>query len=422
MWELSIENVRCFQEAQSAPIRPITLLVGENSSGKTTFLALARMVWELVQGNIESDLFNEEPFLLGSYTQVASYRGEQAGSAPSFVVGMALPLSPQGRLTVNVRFVSLNAQPKLEEWVLQVADSRIEVQVGERNEVSSAVIIIPNGSQEIELYQRRFHPQYVLRDILSALNSPSKKESISESRLDVLKTAVHQLSHVLASRPIAFAPIRTRPQRTYDPIRDVPKPEGSHVPMLLSRLSLSDPARWAQLHESLMIFGRASGLFDDIEVQKKGHLPSDPFQIGITTKHASFNLVDVGYGVSQVLPIIVDILQAPSSSTFLLQQPEVHLHPRAQAELGTFLATLVKTQDKRFIIETHSDYLLDRLRMEVRDQKSISPDEIVILYFEQSQHGVNIHPLYLDDFGNLINAPRSYRQFFLEEERRFLGV
>jgi predicted ATPase len=191
--------------------------------------------------------------------------------------------------------------------------------------------------------------------------------------------------------------------------------------MLLSRLSLSDPARWEQLRQSLLVFGRASGLFDDIEVQKKGHLPSDPFQIGITTNYASFNLVDVGYGVSQVLPIIVDILQAPPSSTFLLQQPEVHLHPRAQAELSTFLATLTKTQNKRFIIETHSDYLVDRLRMDVRDQKALSPDEIVILYFEQSRHGVDIHPLYLDHFGNFINAPLSYRQFFLEEERRFLG-
>jgi len=96
---------------------------------------------------------------------------------------------------------------------------------------------------------------------------------------------------------------------------------------------------------------------------------------------------------------------------------------------STFLATLTKTQceaslweNKRFIIETHSDYLVDRLRMDVRDKKTLSADEIVILYFEQSRdRGQQIHPLYLDHFGNLINAPLSYRQFFLSEERRFLG-
>jgi predicted ATPase len=128
----------------------------------------------------------------------------------------------------------------------------------------------------------------------------------------------------------------------------------------------------------------------------------------------------VGYGVSQVLPIIVDAIREPPESTFLLQQPEVHLHPRAQAELGSFLATLAKQQQKRFIIETHSDYMIDRIRMDIRDGKHLKPGEAAILYFERTGPA-QIHTMEIDEFGNLVGVPPGYRQFFLEEERRLLG-
>lgn len=136
---------------------------------------------------------------------------------------------------------------------------------------------------------------------------------------------------------------------------------------------------------------------------------------------AAFNLVDVGYGVSQILPIIVDVLRAEEEGTFLLQQPEVHLHPQAQAELGSFLATLATTTGKRFVVETHSDYLVDRIRMDIRDRRNIEPKDVQILYFERQNGKVKVHPIEIDENGNLESVPKGYRSFFLEEERRFLG-
>ena len=138
-----------------------------------------------------------------------------------------------------------------------------------------------------------------------------------------------------------------------------------------------------KLHDALISFGKSSGLFKDVEVKRKGHKESDPFQIGIKTIGPPFNLVDVGYGVSQVLPILVDAVQYPERSSFLLQQPEVHLHPKAQAELASFLAVLAMKQGKRFVIETHSDYLIDRIRMDIREKKGISREDVAILYFER---------------------------------------
>jgi predicted ATPase len=134
------------------------------------------------------------------------------------------------------------------------------------------------------------------------------------------------------------------------------------------------------------------------------------------------NIVDVGYGVSQILPLVVELVRGARDRLYMLQQPEVHLHPRAQAELGSLFGALVKAQSKRFLVETHSDYIIDRVRMDVRDKKSIRPEDVMILFFEMHKEGARIHPIEVDAEGNLVNAPPTYRRFFLEEERRFLGV
>ena len=134
------------------------------------------------------------------------------------------------------------------------------------------------------------------------------------------------------------------------------------------------------------------------------------------------NLIDVGYGVSQVLPIVVDILTSEEAHNYLLQQPEVHLHPRGQAELASFLAAIVKNTDNWLTIETHSDYIIDRLRADIRDKKHILPDQVSVLFLERIGIETNIHQMFIDEDGNLQNAPGVYRRFTLQEERRLLGI
>lgn len=192
--------------------------------------------------------------------------------------------------------------------------------------------------------------------------------------------------------------------------------------MLLASTLLRESTEWEDLIKTLDSFGKHSGLFGKVEVRRLGSSESDPFQIRLHIGGTTVNLIDVGYGVSQVLPIVVDSLRSKQGGTFLLQQPEVHLHPKAQAELGSFLGILAKLQDKRFVIETHSDYLVDRVRMDVRDKKNgLRPEDVSLLYFERRNGEAQIHRLELDDQGNIVNAPPGYRSFFLEEERRFLG-
>lgn len=428
------EGVRCFHDLQICPIKPITLLVGENSSGKTTFLALTRIAWDIVNLNLIEDIFNQEPFLLGSYDQIATFRGGRAGRVKSFTIGADIKIKLDlnqidtniifsDTIMIKANFVQRGSESRLSEWSFVCGDfSIIAKELAKKSGIEITIINKLAHIKGIEVIGTDWNTLRFSFLNLSLIRDDLRQElNISKSESEVIDMLFAQIFHFGSKRPYAFAPIRTRPKRTYDPLKSVYDPEGSHVPMVLNKI-LSEKENSSALRQALESFGKASGLFQSIEVKHKGNKDSDPFQLGVKMTGPSFNLVDVGYGVSQVLPIIVDIILNPSDSTFLLQQPEVHLHPQAQAELSSFLASVAKEQNKNFIIETHSDYIIDRVRMDVRDKKYLTPDDVAILYFDKQQGNVKIHKLELDEYGNITNAPPTYRQFFLTEERRMLGI
>ena len=228
-------------------------------------------------------------------------------------------------------------------------------------------------------------------------------------------------------RPFASAPISSRPRRTYDPMLLAHDAEGEYVPSYLANLSRRDPDGWQRLKMALEEFGRASELFDEISVKSFGKADGDPFQVqvrkfGKRRKGPWRNLIDVGYGVSQALPTLVELLRSDAPSMFLMQQPEVHLHPQAQAALGSLFCS-VAAEGCQLVIETHSDYIIDRVRMDVRDKTTgLKPEDVSILYFEPGDLAVKIHSITIDEYGNLDGAPAGYRQFFSDELTRSIGL
>ena len=226
--------------------------------------------------------------------------------------------------------------------------------------------------------------------------------------------------------PFAGAPVRSTPKRTYDPSRPFQDPSGEYIPTLLVNMSRRDQREWVRLKEALEEFGKGSGLFDEISIELLGKTEGSPFQLhvrkfGGKLKGRKRNLIDVGYGVSQALPVLTELLREDHSSMFLLQQPEVHLHPSAQAALGSLFCKIA-SWDRQLLVETHSDHLLDRVRMDVRDRKTdLKPDDVSILYFEPEGLDVKIHSLTLDENGSVMNAPIGYRRFFMEEMTRSIG-
>ena len=198
------------------------------------------------------------------------------------------------------------------------------------------------------------------------------------------------------------SPIRSRPKRTYDPTREFDDPEGSDVPMYLMRIEATDKQNWEALKTQLVDFGRNSGLFENIDVTNFGRSLGAPFQLQVKVRGPKANIVDVGYGVSQILPILVHILGSnPHEMNFsLLQQPEVHLHPKAQAELSSLMVKLTSDSKRSFIVETHSDYMLDRARIEII-RGNIRPEDVSLIYFEPKGRIVKVHNISFDKMANM---------------------
>ena len=225
------------------------------------------------------------------------------------------------------------------------------------------------------------------------------------------------------------SPGRSRPERTYDPTREFNDPEGSDVPMYLMRIEATQKADWEMLKQQLVEFGKSSGLFQNIEIKRLGRALGSPFQLQFNIRGPKVNIIDVGYGVSQILPILVQILnpsiskgsqRTPQSTFSLLQQPEVHLHPRAQAEFSSLLAKLASQSNRSFIVETHSDYMIDRARIEIRNG-NIKPEEVSLIYFEPKGRVVKVHNISFDKMANMVGVPSHYGKFFLKETNRLLG-
>ena len=422
---LILEDFRCFAGRNEVPIRPLTLLVGENSTGKTSFLAAVRAAHDRAAPD-----FNEPPFHLGSYDEIANHG---ADPATGFMVGHQFTIEEPTflepilrRVRVEVHFSSLEAQPTISD--LSVVSGQYKLAVGSLDrgqpEVSFSAgdLVLVERSIDERLVTSMGRTSARLWPALSAALHLAYGRGNDEA-LQVHEFEFNSLLEwallEIGPRPYAFAPIRTHPRRTYDRATRAPDPEGRHIPIVLAVSTDALP----DFRERIEEFGKASGLYSNLSVRKLGPRGSDPFQVEVELpgEGGARNLIDVGYGVSQAIPIIVDCVSAPSGSTLLIQQPEVHLHPRAQAAMGSFLGQLAATGRNDVIVETHSDYLLDRVLVDVRDEKIPSQD-VLILYFERAGDSVEIHPIEVDAAGRIVDVPEGYRSFFLDEQRRFFGV
>ena len=442
MESMTLKNFRCFREEQTARLAPLTLLVGENSTGKTSFLAMIRALLDYASGFRTPD-FKEEPYDLGSFDEIAHYRGGRGGRADKFEAALygiesyrprkkelyhfrvtfgkkgTTPIPIARRITREGSWLKEHSAPgesyglQLKTprgtWIWSVPDSTMD----RYGLVENALTLLPYPLTRLHLDDNDFTP----------LNG---SPSITGEDHELLRDLVFDFPR-RGNRPFASAPVRSRPRRTYDPAGTTPDSEGDYVPMYLASMFFENKNTWAKLKRELEKFGKFAGLFDEVSIKSFSKKDSEPFQLqvrksGGRSKGPWRNLIDVGYGVSQVLPVITELLRPNAPDVFLLQQPEVHLHPSAQAALGSLFCQ-VAASGHQLIVETHSDYLLDRVRIDIRDNNnSLHPDDVSILYFERGDLDVRIHSLRIDEYGNIMGAPDSYRNFFMEETGKLLGL
>ena len=447
MDEITLENYRCFHYEQCARLAPLTLLVGENSTGKTSFLAMIRALSEITY-DLGNPNFQKFPYDLGSFDEIAHYHEDGSDQANGFRGEFSVKSAREQSVPTyfSYTFGKNGTAPSLirrrissgNTWFEETLTSgdphilRVGTARGTWESQFPKDFILPRIAIEnlklpthLFLFEEAFWNTQGQSLKFSPLgNSPAFMEEDS----NLLKGLSSSQIEFIERHLFASAPVRSKPRRTYDPAQSNPDSEGHYVPMYLADLQSRDNHTWTELKNRLEHFGKESGLFDEISIRMLGERGSDPFQVQISkfgngVKGPKHNLIDVGYGVSQALPLITELLRPDAPSLFLLQQPEVHLHPSAQAALGSLFCQIASSE-RQLIVETHSDHLLDRVRMEVRDAgtSGIKPEDVSILFFERNALDVQIHSLRIDEEGNIVDAPNSYRTFFMQETARSLGL
>lgn len=121
----------------------------------------------------------------------------------------------------------------------------------------------------------------------------------------------------------------------------------------------------------------------------------------VKQNNVDLDITDVGFGISQILPVIIQGFLSSKNSTTIIEQPEIHLHPKMQADLADlFIDIVINSKGKKLVIETHSEYLLKRLRRRISEGK-ISADQVSICLFnpQTKEHGATIDNLEIADKG-----------------------
>ena len=429
MDSITLQNYRCFgSEEQTARLAPLTLLVGPNSTGKTSFLALIRALWDVAFREVVPN-FREEPFDLGSFGEIVHHRGGRNEAVERFLGGFELrpPLAEGGEVS---RFVATFESRQTAPYpiVRAYSDGNVSLKLSatESRDGERPRYRIGQGLWQDVGKEMAMHQSDGLVSLESLNRLPPVRFGDDDDHLRRFFTGV-RVQKMFLPRPFASAPIRSCPRRTYDPMLLAQDTAGDYIPSYLANVSRRGAGEWQLLKSGLEDFGQTSGLFNEISVRLFGKSDGDPFQIqirkfGKRRKGPWRNLIDVGYGVSQALPVLVEMLRPDADGMFLLQQPEVHLHPQAQAALGTLFCQ-VASANRQLIIETHSDYIIDRVRMDVRDGTTgLKPEDVSILYFEPGDLDVKIHSIRIDSSGNVLDAPLSYGNFFMDEVSRSIGL
>ena len=434
---LRLQNLKGLKDTGDLAIKPLTFLVGPNGSGKSTVIQALLMIKQTVDS---TDMRN--PLLInGPWVEMGSYRDlihngnaeeslgiDVSASVSSFIESMRslMPdLTPQytpatepsrilatralfsetrnGQVSShNFEFKYARAQSSLPSEILPSGRSRAIKNGSDQRECRmrhQSLIDVSAENSDMKEYSWRC-PERKFYD-LSREGMP-KDEALAEEA-GAANIIVGSLAHDFESSfnsLYRLGPLRAEPQMVYVASGETPESVGTRgeyavAAMLVggaksesSQMLLAEVKRW------MSVFGIASDV-NLLELGRGYHVVelTDP------RTQTAVNLANTGFGASQVLPVIVQGYYAPKDSLILLEQPEIHLHPRAQGTLGDLLIDISK-QGKKLIVETHSEHLIGRIQTGVAEE-TISKDDVAIYYFDPCEGGTQVRELKLDKMGHL---------------------
>lgn len=232
---------------------------------------------------------------------------------------------------------------------------------------------------------------------------PRRGGRLNLPRIDVTEVAfaTGRIAEDALDSLFPMGPFRRPPERWYIFTGTSPADvgyRGDHLPDLLFRRPelVRDANQWLEKLE----------IGYKLRVRPIGERYSDLFEVRLvdTRRHQEVDvaLSDVGFGISQILPFIVQSL-ASQQRIISIEQPEVHIHPRLQADLGNLIAeTIREPYSHQFLIETHSEHLILRLQRLIRD-KQLDAENVSVIFVSRGPNGSIAQRLYLDENGDFVD-------------------
>jgi predicted ATPase len=418
--KLHLRNFKAWKDTGDIELKPITVLLGTNSSGKSSLLQSLLLLKQTVQSPDRSIHLN-----LG---------GDEAHDYFNFGYFDDVLMKGASPREFEIRFSFTDTKQRLRDGEVAFVKNGIFDTVYVKSATGSAVV------QELALGgdERRFR---IVRKDKGAYSiyvdsekmprekkrafEPERSIILSASALQSLKTDGAALEDIsLAIRRelegiYYLGPLRKKPERDYPWNKTRPGDMGVNgervIDVLLASALLKNQAKGEpKIIEDVSKWLARMGVAEKIDIWQLGN--STRFEVGVVKDGVSANLRDVGIGISQVLPVLILAYFAPEGSTIMLEEPEIHLHPLAQAELADLLVEVSKKRAIQFLVETHSEHFFRRFQTLVAKRK-IKADSCALYFVERKKAQAMLEPLPLDEYGRVSKWPDKFFGDALGETR-----
>ena len=432
--ELSFKHFKSWADTGTIRMGPLVGLFGTNSSGKTSllqFLLMLKQTTESPDRNLVLNLGDERSLVeLGTYQEILFAHELEHSLEWSIDWDLPKPITvndfakKQGILFRSSRLgyaaeVHWNANKNAGRgYAIKRMNYRFaEAEFGMRattDDMPDQFELLSNHPSFS--FQRERGRPWALPPPVKCYGFPDRVRASYQnaSFLSDFELEFEQLF----SRLFYLGPLRDYPKRQYPWSGTRPSDMGRRgervaEALLASReagvtYSLGQGRKRQTLEERIAHWLRELGLVHSFEIRPITQ-DSKLFQVWLRRhpNSAEVLITDVGFGVSQILPVITLCYYVPEGSTLLLEQPEIHLHPSVQAGLADVFIETIRRRRIQIILESHSEHLLRRLQRRIAEEHF--PSNEAALYFCAIEDGRSrLIPLDLDMFGNITNWPEGF--------------
>lgn len=432
---LHIKNFKAWKDTGAIRLAPLTVIFGANSAGKSSLGHLLLALQQTARSTDRRRALHlgdaSSPVDLGTFADCL--HGHDLEQALSFELGWTLPrplevrdpLQPaaryQGdRMQLDVTLVASQAQqPQVQalRYALCTADAEVLDVALHRDDKRR--LSLTSTHYGFKMADGRRWP----------LEEPEKFYRLSDTSIARYQNAGFLTDFALATESmldrIAYlGPLRRPPQRIYTWSGDTPDsvgPMGEHaVAAILAaqgegrRLNRQAGHHTRGFAEFIAAWLKDLGVIHDFAVRPVAAGRKE-YEVLVKTHALSpeVKITDVGFGVSQILPALVQAFYCPPHATVWMEQPEIHLHPQVQAELADVFICATQARengrprDVQLIVESHSEHFLNRLQRRVAEG-AVRPEDVAVYFCRRSEAAAELEPLRLNMFGEIENWPENF--------------